>query len=233
MRPRTLSLTPDHVARVHRPVADPGVMAGLGLQTDADYAGWVDRILRSHPAPAGPTRLFAYGSLIWKPELDHAAEMPGTARGWHRSFCLRITRFRGEADRPGLMLALDRGGACRGVLYDLPAADLPGQLGRLFRREFTSKPNNTVPRWISVRTDTGAVPALGFTVNRASPLYVGRLDPGDAAEALATACGHVGTGAEYLMQTVRHLEARGIRDAALWRLQRLVAQRIDALAPAG
>ena len=47
------------------------------------------------------------------------------------------------------MMALDRGGECRGVLYRLPQDDLPAMLGRLFRREFTSKPANSMPRWIT------------------------------------------------------------------------------------
>ncbi len=224
---RTLSLTPDHIARVHREVADSGTMPGLALQTDADYADWVDRMIGSHPDPSGLTRLFAYGSLIWKPEITHVSEQAGTALGWHRAFCVCMPRFRGTPDHPGLMMALDRGGQCRGVLYDLPVDDLDVQFDKLFRREFTSKPNNTFPRWITVRTATGTVVALAFVVNRASPLYEGGLAPEEVAASLATACGHWGSGAEYLMNTVAHLESRSIHDRALWRLQHLVAQQID------
>jgi glutathione-specific gamma-glutamylcyclotransferase len=89
--------------------------------------------------------LFAYGSLIWKPEIEHVEERAGSVRGWHRSFCLRQTRWRGTKEQPGLMMALDRGGQCRGVLYRLPDTDLEGQLGKLFRREFTLKPPNNIP----------------------------------------------------------------------------------------
>jgi cation transport protein ChaC len=46
---------------------------------------------------------------------------------------------------------------------------------------------------------------------------------------LAGACGHWGTGAEYLLNTVTHLEARGIHESGLWRLQHLVAQCIEQL----
>jgi glutathione-specific gamma-glutamylcyclotransferase len=98
---RTMSLTSEHIARVHRVVEDQGLAPGAELHTDADYADWVDRILRSQPAPGKPTRLFAYGSLIWKPEIDHTAEEIGSARGWHRSFCFRMPRFRGTLDQPG------------------------------------------------------------------------------------------------------------------------------------
>lgn len=224
---RKLTLTPEHVAQVHRVVEDNGYPPGVQLQTDADYDDWVDRMIRSHPDPAAPTQLFAYGSLIWKPEIEHVDEQLGVARGWHRSFCFRMPRFRGTIEQPGLMMALDRGGQCRGVLYELPKGDLERQFGALFRREFTSKPANSMPRWITVRTASGTRTALAFVMNRASPLYTGRLAHEEVADTLARACGHWGTGAEYLLNTVSHLEAKGIHDRNLWKLQSLVANRID------
>lgn len=221
-------LTADHVARIHRPVEDAGPPKGMQLQTDADYADWVARTIASNPLPGQPLRLFAYGSLIWKPEIAHVAAQRATARGWHRAFCLRMPRFRGTPDCPGLMMVLDRGGQCRGMLYDLPAENTAAALDRLFRREFTFKPINNIPRWITVRTAGGPVFALAFVVNRTSPLYAGRLALDAVADVLAQACGHWGTGAEYLMHTVAGLEGVGIRDRNLWALQRLVAERIDA-----
>lgn len=228
--PRRLSLTPELVARVTHAVADAGPPPGMVLMQDADYDEWVARVLASRPAAEAPVRLFAYGSLIWKPEIPHKAEAEGTARGWHRSFCFRMPRFRGTPERPALMMALDRGGSCRGLLLTLPDEDLPGQLHRLFRREFTVKPINSAPRWITVATADGALPALAFVMNRASPLYVGRLPEEEVAAVLAFACGHVGSSAEYLANTVSHLEARGIHDRHLWRLQRLVAAAIETQA---
>jgi cation transport protein ChaC len=225
---RILSLTAEHVARIHRSVEDAGYPAHVQPQTDADYREWVDHMIRTHPAPGQPTRLFAYGSLIWKPEIEHASEEIGVARGWHRSFCFRVPRFRGTPERPGLMMALDRGGQCRGLLFDLPHGDLESRFDRLFRREFTTPPVNSMPKWIKVGTADGEVAALAFVMNRASPQYAGRLSLNDVADVLSMACGHWGTGAEYLLNTVTHLEAKGIRDSNLWRLQRLVAERIDA-----
>ena len=43
---------------------------------------------------------------------------------------------------------------------------------------------------------------------------------------LAGAVGHIGSGAEYLMHTVAHLEELGLRDRLLWRLQALVAKEL-------
>ena len=229
--PEPPRLTPDHIARVHRAIADAGPAVGVQQQTDADYAEWVKRILRDHPAPGRPIQLFAYGSLIWKPEFEHRAERPAVAKGWHRAFCLRMHRFRGTVEQPGLMMALDRGGQCRGVIFELPPEDPATQLDRLFRREFTVKPINSMPRWLTVQTTDGPQMALGFVMNRASPYYAGRLPVEEVACTLARACGHWGSGAEYLLNTVTRLDARGIRDAGLWRLQALVAAEIDRIAP--
>ena len=222
-------LTPAHIARVHRTVVDAGPAPGVEQHTDADYAEWVARILRDHPDPGRPIQLFAYGSLIWKPEIAHRAERPAVAKGWHRAFCLRMHRFRGSPEQPGLMMALDRGGQCRGVIYELPTEDPATQLDRLFRREFTVKPINSMPRWLRVQTPDGPLQALGFVMNRASPHYAGRLPAEEVARTLSRACGHWGTGAEYLLNTVTQLDARGIRDAGLWQLQALVAEEIERM----
>ena len=226
---RTLGLTEDHLARVHRVVEDAGPQPGVEMFSEAEYQGWVHRMLANNPAPDGQVRLFAYGSLIWKPEIAQTGERVAVAQGWHRSFCFRVLRHRGTVEVPGLMMALDRGGSCRGVVYDLAREGVAEELLRLFRREFTVKPGNGLPRWITVETETGPVPALTFVMNRASPHYTGRMAPEVVASVLARACGHWGSGAEYLRNTVQHLEARGIHDRALWQLQRLVAEEIDRL----
>jgi glutathione-specific gamma-glutamylcyclotransferase len=228
MKSRPLALTPDLVARVHRVVEDAGQEPGLSYQTDEDYDAAVKTMLASHPA-GQDTWLFAYGSLIWKPEVEHVEARRGAARGWHRSFCFRIVRHRATKDQPGLMMALDRGGQCQGVLYRLPRENLRAQLGTLFRREFTVKPQNSIPRWISVETEQGTLRALTFVMNRDAPTYVGRLPPEEIADILVRACGHWGSGADYLRNTVAHLEEHGIRDRNLWHLQELVAERITAM----
>jgi cation transport protein ChaC len=225
MKARQMALTSDLVALVHTKLEDPGPEPGFVYHTAEDYDAIAARMLASHP-PGQDAWLFAYGSLIWKPEVEHIEARRGMAHGWHRSFCFRITRWRATRQQPGLMMAMDRGGQCQGILYRLPAHSLQDQMGKLFRREFTVKPANSMPRWIKVMTDEGPVTALAFVMNRQSPAYVGRLAPEDVAAILAKSCGHWGSGAEYLHNTVMHLEENGIHDRNLWRLQKLVAARI-------
>lgn len=49
------------------------------------------------------------------------------------------------------------------------------------------------------------------------------------ADVLARAVGSRGSMVEYLYNTVRHLEELGLHDPHLWRLQELVADRLDAM----
>lgn len=222
-----MALTADLVALVHRQIEDPGPLPDVGYQTDGDYDIMVDGLLHALPKQEDAW-LFAFGSLIWKPECEFAEERCGTAHGWHRSFCFRIRRHRGTPECPGLMMSLDRGGQCTGMLYRLPRQALREQLHKLCRREITIKPPNTVPRWINVASDGIPLRALAFVMNRESKAYVGKLAPEEIAEVLSSACGHWGSGAEYLFHTVSRLEEHGIHDRYLWRLQELVARRIAA-----
>jgi cation transport protein ChaC len=227
MASRVMSLTPELVARCHRLVEDSGPLPGLNHLTDGDYEELVDQTLATRPDHS-PLWLFAYGSLIWKPEIEHLDERVAMLRGWHRSFCINQPRWRGTPERPGLMMGLDRGGACKGVAFRLPDAEPREQLARLFRREMTVKPATYMPRWLRLETEDGAITALGFTVSRRGWAYAGRFGDEDTARKLATACGHWGSCADYLYNTVANLESRGIHDRYLWRLQELVATEVRA-----
>jgi cation transport protein ChaC len=176
--------------------------------------------------------VFAYGSLIWNPPFAFAERRIGRVRGWHRSFCMGwIRRYRGTVEQPGLMLVLDQGGECEGIAYRLAPEGVESGLRELFRREMRAKPDPMLPIWADVETDGGPVPAIAFVIDRASGLYVGGLSEERTAEVLSVAAGHLGSMADYLHQTVKGLEDLGIHDAHLWRLQELVAERIEAALP--
>jgi glutathione-specific gamma-glutamylcyclotransferase len=219
-----MALTADLVARNARIVEDAGPSPGAVYLTDDDYEITVREILAQ--APPGDVWLFGYGSLLWKPAFEYVESRMATVRGWHRSFCIRVARFRGTRDLPGLMMALDRGGQCRGKVFRIPGDQAVESLKTLFRRELVVKPPGTPPRWLMARTNKGPLPAIGFVVDRRSQFYSGRLAPEEVADVVSRAAGHWGSCAEYLHNTISHLEELGIHDRNLWRLQALVAERM-------
>ncbi len=221
-----MRLSEELVARVHREVSDPGPPPDLEHFTDEQY----DENLRAMLAerPTGAVQIFCYGSLIWKPSFTPEASKKARAVGWQRAFCLRLERFRGTKDQPGLMMQIDRGGSCEGIVQQVAEAGEWETLSGLWRREMTVRPPSNFPRWIDVETVDGLKRAIAFTANPDSRNYRPGLSIEDVARTLAIACGHWGSGADYLRQTVVSLQREGIRDDYLWDLQERVAQEIEA-----
>ncbi|NGP16356.1 gamma-glutamylcyclotransferase [Devosia aurantiaca] len=225
-----MRLTARHVAYVQPPETTedmPAPPEGYHAATVDDHRATIARLMAQIDDP-GEIWVFAYGSLIWKPACDFVEMRTGVVRGWHRAFCLGWNnRWRGSDENPGLMLALDRGGACKGVAYRLPADRVEECLIQLFEREMAWLPSAFPPRWVTVQSGDHRIKALTFCIDRQSGRYVSGLSEAEVADVLAKATGSRGSMAEYLHQTVDHLEQMGIHDPHLWRLQHLVADRIE------
>ncbi|MFC4167860.1 gamma-glutamylcyclotransferase [Teichococcus aestuarii] len=176
--------------------------------------------------PDGSLYVFGYGSLIWKPGFAHSAMHPALLRGFHRRFCIWSRRYRGTPECPGLVLGLDRGGACRGVAFRVQAEAAPAVLDYLDEREMSGGvyERRLVP--VRLLDQPGAVRrAVAFVVDRRAEAYCRDLTPERAAAAIALGQGCMGPNRDYLLNTVAHLRALGVRDAGL--------DRIAALLPAG
>ncbi len=179
---------------------------------------------------SGDVWLFAYGSLIWNPLIHWVAKRVGTARGYHRCFCLWSPMGRGTTAKPALTLGLEPGGACRGVAFRIAEAEAASELEIIWRREMLT--GAYVPRWVKVGTADGPIEAVTFLVNRGHKRYAGRLPEETIIAAIAEAEGPLGACATYLFNTVTHLEALGIRDPRMIRLRDRVSERIERAAAA-
>jgi cation transport protein ChaC len=220
-------LTHELVAGVDRREADPGPEAGYIQLSNEDYLQAAQSIALENAKR--PLWLFAYGSLIWKPNFEHVEHRSAKAFGWRRSFCLQIARWRATPQQPGLMMCLDRGGCCEGIAFRLPASNSHSQLIQLLRRETSYKGDFDSIRWIAVRAGGEKLRALTFwAAPRSDPSYV-NLPIETQALLIARAAGHMGTCAEYLHNTIAKLHEHDIRDSYLWRLQKLVALEIHRM----
>jgi cation transport protein ChaC len=171
--------------------------------------------------------VFAYGSLIWRPGFAHAGRHPALLRGWHRSFCLWSHHYRGTPEVPGLVLGLDRGGACQGVAFRVPGAQAADVLAYLDERELPDGMEIVYHRrLVPVRLPErpGVVPAVTYVVNRASQRYAPRLPRERIAEVIARGVGHTGANRDYLLNTISHLGELGVRDLGLDRIAALLPE---------
>jgi cation transport protein ChaC len=224
---RHMELTSELVALCHRVETATAFDDRFERLTDDDFVEMGKRLADENPDEH--LWVFAYGSLIWKPEFETVEKRRATAFGWHRSFCIELNAWRGTPQQPGLMMALERGGRCDGVIYRLPVDNHARQIERLLRREITYRQNSAAIRWMQTMTPDGPVKALGFWVGPTGERILSKQPLETVAAVLARACGHLGSGAEYLYKTVLHLEEFGIHDRNLWRLQKLVAEEIRTL----
>ena len=171
--------------------------------------------------PPGDLWVFGYGSLMWHPGFPHIDERPATLYGFHRAFCIWSHYHRGTPEKPGLVLGLDAGGACRGRVFRVREADRAATVQYLYDRELVS--NVYLPRLHKVRPQGLApLPALAFFADRRHSQYAGKLDPEKTAAVVLQGIGDRGPCSEYLINTVRHLEALGIVEGPLHRVLELV-----------
>jgi cation transport protein ChaC len=163
--------------------------------------------------------VFAYGSLMWRPGFAYEEARRARLTGYRRCFCVYSVHHRGTPERLGLVLGLDRGGVCEGVAYRIAAADAGRTRTYLRARELV----NGVYREALVpieleRHPSVEVTALAYIVERAHPTYAGHLPLSLQARLIRGGKGVSGANLDYLMSTVRHLNALGIRERELERL---------------
>ncbi|NNU42014.1 gamma-glutamylcyclotransferase [Ramlibacter montanisoli] len=195
------------------------VPAGVTLRSAAALEETLEQTLLQHPVDAD-IHVFAYGSLMWNPALEHVGQATATVHGWHRSFCLRNLFGRGGPARPGLMLALDRGGSCKGVLLRIAAHCAREELAILWRREMTWGTYDA--RWVTAWVDGAPVPAVTFVANRGHVRYVKGLPASEAARLINSGEGNLGTCRAYFDATLAKLRELGIEDHRMEQLRRAV-----------
>lgn len=173
---------------------------------------------------SGQVWIFGYGSLMWNPGFAFAERVPALLHGYHRAFCIYSHRYRGTKDKPGLVLGLQPGGSCRGIAYRIEHVARAAVHAYLKEREM----NNGVyhERRLSVALADGRrVMAQAYVVDATHPQYTGKLPRARVAALICQGKGERGACADYLANTVRHLDALGIKDGPMHALQRAVEGR--------
>jgi glutathione-specific gamma-glutamylcyclotransferase len=176
--------------------------------------------------PGTPFWIFAYGSLMWNPSFKSDAHHVAMVRGYHRSFRLWSRLNRGSPENPGLVLTLERGGSCRGLVYRIDPAIVRAEIHGIWKREMTY--GSYLPKWLRCTLGGETVNALAFTVNRACSGYAGAIPLEVMVDCLASARGRFGPAHDYLFKTTETLRTHGIHDERVEHLAHLVKARISA-----
>ncbi len=181
--------------------------------------------------------VFGYGSLMWRPGFEYLDRAPARLTGLHRALCVYSFVHRGTPEKPGLVLGLDRGGACRGIAYRVAAAQRDATVAYLRAREQVTTVYLETMRRITLATTPerlrpAEVIALVYAVDRSHPQYAGRLDLERQLRLVRQGHGRSGANLDYVLSTVAEIETQGCHDPGLHLLaQRLIAGHDIHLAP--
>ena len=174
----------------------------------------------SEPDPSGSDLwVFGYGSLMWRPGFEFIEQAPARLIGEHRALCVYSFDHRGTPEKPGLVLGLDRGGACRGIAFRIAARRRSDTVKYLRDREQTTHVYREVMRSVWLENEARQrVSALTYVVDRGHVQYAGRLSLPEQLRHVQQGHGRSGNNRDYVLSTVKSIEAQGFRDEQLHQL---------------
>jgi glutathione-specific gamma-glutamylcyclotransferase len=182
--------------------------------------------------PKGDLWVFGYGSLMWRPGFDFIEQVPARLIGEHRALCVYSFVHRGTPEKPGLVLGLDRGGACRGIAFRVPEQTREETIAYLRAREQVTSVYREVMRSVWLENDARQrISALTYVVDRGHVQYAGRLSLHEQLSHVRQGHGQSGANRDYVTSTVKAIEAQGFRDTQLHRLAMMLHDDGHSLHP--
>jgi glutathione-specific gamma-glutamylcyclotransferase len=181
----------------------------------------------------GDLWVFGYGSLMWRPGFAFVEQVPARLIGEHRALCVYSFVHRGTPEKPGLVLGLDRGGACRGIAFRVAEKDRADTIAYLRAREQVTSVYREVMRsvWLESRARQRAS-ALTYVVDRGHVQYAGRLSMAEQLRHVRQGHGQSGANRDYVLATVKAIEAEGFSDSQLHQLAMMLHDDAHSLRPA-
>jgi cation transport protein ChaC len=189
-------------------------------------------ITPSESESQGDLWVFGFGSLMWRPGFDFVERLPARLIGEHRALCVYSFVHRGTPEKPGLVLGLDRGGACRGIAFRVAEKRRASTIAYLREREQVTSVYREVTRSLWLENDPRQrVSALAYVVDRGHVQYAGRLSLAEQLRHVQQGHGRSGVNRDYVLSTVKAIEAAGFRDSQLHRLASMLRDDAHPLHP--
>lgn len=182
---------------------------------------------------AESTWLFAYGSLIWRPNLPFSRRVRGYVEGYERRFWQASPDHRGDAMNPGRVATLHAllGGRCWGVAYELNERDVDQVLSKLDQRESAGYQRIQLTFHAKDRALSGALPALVYVAGPDNENYAGEATLAEIASVVSRSSGPSGHNIEYVLRLAEALAELGAEDEHVFELANLLSDPDDTEAP--
>lgn len=168
--------------------------------------------------------VFAYGSLMWKPDFEFTHRQAATLSGYCRALCIYSWVHRGTQEKPGLVFGLHRGDAkdmasCQGVAFKIPPHAQEEAVAMLRARELVTNVYQEARGEIDLKGEKPRpVTALFYTAVEDHHQYAGTLDHDALVKFVSQGVGGSGNNMDYVLSTYDQLVTEGIDDPVLEKL---------------
>ena len=152
---------------------------------------------------------------MWRPEFEYLTAKPAKLQGYHRSLSVFSHHYRGTPQYPGLVLGLDTGGYCEGLLYELSAQDWPKAITMVRAREMLGDVYLEKALPVTDLKTNAEYMALTYVANRASQQFAPKMPQEKLLAYIAQGQGSMGSCRQYVVNTILHLRQLGIHDEGL------------------
>ena len=159
--------------------------------------------------------IFAYGSLMWRPDFEFISARPAKLEGFHRRLSVLSHHYRGTPEKPGLVLGLDIGGTCLGLVYEIAEHSWARTIDQVRAREMLGDVYNEAIKEFSLLETGETVSAITYLVNHQSTQYFPSEKPEALLPYIYQGHGLYGSCLDYVINTITHLRQLGIHDEGL------------------
>lgn len=162
--------------------------------------------------------VFAYGSLMWRPDFTFTRRAHARLEGYDRSLCIYSWVHRGTKERPGLVFGLDEGQSCEGFAYKIPPHALAESIKMLRARELVTNVYQEVIRPVQLLEEGCEITALVYAAVPDHEQYAGSLSHQETLRLVQQGRGKAGINADYVLSTYDHMCEENITDSRLEKL---------------
>lgn len=168
-----------------------------------------------------PDWLFAYGSLIWRPDFGYLERRRATLRDHVRRFWQGSHDHRGTPESPGRVVTLvpEAGRHCIGMAYRLDPATREAVLAALDHREKNGYERRSA---ILIDDSGGPLSSVVYRADPGNPAWLGAAHPTALARQIAASHGPSGSNADYLHALADALRRLGVDDDPVYELDAAV-----------
>ena len=153
---------------------------------------------------------------MWNPGFAFETVQHAKLVGFHRRLSVYSNHYRGTVAKPGLVLGLDRGGHCDGLVYRIAPSLWDETIAYVRARELVTEIYHEVILPVHVEHET--LHAITYVVDPTHEQFAPEKSVEETLRFIKQGCGISGACEDYVVNTVLHLRRMGVYEENLERL---------------